>query len=276
MNKKVILGISAAAVAAVIAGAGAALMTSAPPEKIDLSSTYTTPAPSEEETAPPETTTPPENTVPETTSQAEEDVSKISASIETYTLGKISIEYPQVEGLNDEALQATINDTLRYNALSASVGYKADESKDTFSIKCQVISIDRRSLTALYTGLFTPEGAAYSTNVFYSNTMDLRDGSNLGLNNFTDSYTMAGYVLSSDVTFSGLTDEQTAAALAYRETLTIEEFTDIFNQADFPLQTGVEWPPSFSYEKQGSIFFTFPVPHALGDYVTVRFDPSTK
>ncbi len=276
MNKKVILGISAAAVVAVIAGAGTALMTSAPPEKIDLSSTHTTSAPSEEETLPPETTASPETTAPEPSSRTEETIVKVSASIETYTSGKVSIEYPQVEGLSDEALQTSINDTLRSNALSAAAGYGADEAKDAFSVKCQVISIDRRSLTALYTGLFTPEGAAYSTNVFYTNTMDLRDGSNLGLNDFTDSYTMAGYVLSSDVAFSGLTDEQTAAALDYRATLTIEEFTDIFNRADFPLQTGVEWPPSFSYEKQGSIFFTFPVPHALGDYVTVRFDPSTK
>ena len=42
MNKKLIIGVSAAAVAAVVIGAAAALMTSSTPEKIDLSTTHTT------------------------------------------------------------------------------------------------------------------------------------------------------------------------------------------------------------------------------------------
>ena len=57
------------------------------------------------------------------------------------------------------------------------------------------------------------DGAAHPVNLFYSNTVDLKDNTNLGLGDFTDSYTMAGYVLSSDVTFFGLDEEQTKAVL---------------------------------------------------------------
>lgn len=276
MNKKLIIGISAAVVAVVI-GAAAALMTSTTPEKIDLSSTHTTEAPTESAEAETETEAA-ITTEAETTEAAEEtgSAASVSTSIETYTSGEISIEYPKVAGISDSTLLEQINEKLRSNALSVVEGLKAEETGGSLSVTCQVISADRRRLTAVYTGLWTPEGASYPTNLFYSNTIDLRDASDLGLNDFTDAYTMAGYVLSDDVVFSGLTDEQTAAVLEYRKSITLEDFTNTFNQADFPIQTGVEWPPSFSYEKQGSIFFTFPVPHALGDYVTVRFDPSTK
>ena len=84
-------------------------------------------------------------------------------------------------------------------------------------------------------------GAAYPVSVFYTNTVDLNQVRNLGLSDYTDGYTMAGYVL-----------------------------------ADFPLASDTVWPESFSYENHGTICFSVPVPHALGDYVIVAFDPSTK
>lgn len=272
MNKKLIIGVSAAAVAAVVIGAAAALMTSSTPEKIDLSTTNTTEAPSESAKEP-ETTSAPETTAPETTASS---TASVTSSLETYTSGNISIQYPQVSGLSDSKLQDSINENLKNNALSVITGYEADEAKDSMTVTCEVVSVDRRSMTAVYTGTYTADGAAHPVNLFYSNTVDLKDNTNLGLGDFTDSYTMAGYVLSSDVTFFGLDEEQTKAVLEYRQGLTMQELTDTFNQADFPIQQGVVWPPSFSYEKQGDIFFSLPVPHALGDYVIVRFVPSTK
>lgn len=276
MNKKLIIGISAA-VAAVVIGAAAALMTSTTPEKIDLSSTHTTQAPTESQETEAETEAVVTTAAAETSAaDSEESPVSVAASIKTYTSGNISIEYPEVQGLSDSALMNQLNEKLRSNALSVIQGIGLDEASDSLSIKCQVISVDRRRLTAIYTGIAAPEGAAYPTNLFYSNTIDLKDASDLGLSDFTDAYTMAGYILSDDVAFSGLTDEQTAAVLEYRKGLSLEEWTNTLNQADFPIQAGVTWPPSFSYEKQGSIYFTIPVDHVLGDYVTVRFDPSTK
>lgn len=96
----------------------------------------------------------------------------------------------------------------------------------------------------------------------------------LGFSDFTDAYTMAGYVLSDDVEFAGLSAEEAKAVLEYRSTLTLEQLTEIFNNADFPLASADKWPESFSYEKRGTVCFSLPVPHALGDYVIVTFDRS--
>lgn len=109
--------------------------------------------------------------------------------------------------------------------------------------------------------------------VFINNTQGAFE-IDLGFSDFTDAYTMAGYVLSDDVEFAGLSAEEAKAVLEYRSTLTLEQLTEIFNNADFPLASADKWPESFSYEKRGTVCFSLPVPHALGDYVIVTFDRS--
>lgn len=173
-------------------------------------------------------------------------------------------------------MQAKVNELLKNNALSYIKAVGVDESKDALSVKCEVISVDRKRLTATYTGTYSAEGAAHPVNVFYANTVNLSQALDLGFSDFTDAYTMAGYVLSDDVEFAGLSAEEAKAVLEYRSTLTLEQLTEIFNNADFPLASADKWPESFSYEKRGTVCFSLPVPHALGDYVIVTFDPSTK
>ena len=87
---------------------------------------------------------------------------------------------------------------------------------------------------------------------------------------------MAGYVLSDDVEFLGVTQDQKEAFLEYRGSLDLDILTEVFDGADFPRASENAWPESFSYENHGTICFSVPVPHALGDYVIVTFNPSTK
>ena len=76
--------------------------------------------------------------------------------------------------------------------------------------------------------------------------------------------------------FVGITQDQKEAFLEYRDSLDLDILTEVFNGADFPLASDTVWSESFSYENHGTICFSVPVPHALGDYVIVAFDPSTK
>lgn len=271
-NKKILFGAIGAAI--VIGGAAIGFVLSQTPEKADLSTIHTEAA----SEAPKETMAPssaPETTAAETASQTSE-ASSVSASIKTYTSGKITIEYPAVDKMEDSTKQEQVNDLLKSNALSIIRVNGIDESKDSLAVKCKVVSVDRKRITAVYTGTLFSEGAAYPPNLFYTNTVNLTQVQDLGLGDFTDAYTMAGYVLSDDVVFSDLDAEMQAQVLEYRSTLDIDTINKIFAEADFPLSSETEWPESFSYEKQGTIYFSLPVPHALGDYVIVSFDPSTK
>ncbi|MCC8028143.1 MAG: hypothetical protein LIP16_22895 [Clostridium sp.] len=271
-NKKILIGAIGAAV--VIGGAAIGLILSRTPEKADLSTIHTEAATEEE----PETMAPSAKAPTEAAPAPDkaETAASVTAGIETYTSGKVSIQYPVIDKLEDAQKQEQVNALLKSNALSVIKANGIDEAKDSLSIKCKVISIDRKRLTATYTGSLTSEGGAYPVNLFYSNTINLLQVQDLGMEDFSDAYTMAGYVLSDDVKFSGISSDVEAEVLEYRSALDIDALSKIFGSADFPLDSGTQWPESFSYEKQGTIFFSMPVPHALGDYVLVSFDPSTK
>ncbi len=271
-SQKVLIGAAAAAV--IVGGAAIGLTLSRTPDKLDLSTIHTE-AP--EETMAPSTEAP-ATQEPETmeSSSKPDDSASVSAGLETYTSGKVSIQYPAVSGLEDEALEGQINQLIKDNALSVIAANGIDEEKDSLEIKCSVISVNRSRLTATYEGVLSAQGASHPVNMFYSNTVSLTQAADLGFSDFTDAYTMAGYVLSDDVEFLGLTSEELSAVSDYLKGLSIESLTKTFEAADFPLDSEGTWPESFSYEKQGMICFSMPVPHALGDYVIVVYDPVTK
>ena len=140
-------------------------------DKTDLTSTHTTAA---TETMSP-TTTAAETKETEGSDkeaadgESEKDDSKktdnsasVSTSIHTYTTGNISIEYPVVSNLSKAAVQETVNKLLNEHALEFIKAYGVDESKDSLTVKCRVVSADRRRLTAVYTGSYMPDGGAQS------------------------------------------------------------------------------------------------------------------
>ena len=95
----------------------------------------------------------------------------------------------------------------------------------------------------------------------------------LGFNDYSDAYTMAGYVMSEDVEFFGADPLLTEELLKYRADQSLEYFTALFNQADFPLDPDGDaaFPESFSYTGGSMLYFSIPVPHALGDYALIQF-----
>lgn len=271
-NRKLIIGVIIAAV--IVGGAAIGLILSRSPESADISTIHTEAAAEEPETmastaAPTES---PQEVQPEDAGTS----TGVTASLETYTSGKVSIQYPVVSHIDDEELLAQVNEHLKANALSVIQSNEVNEETDTLEIKCEVVSVDSRRLTAVYTGNLSAQGAAHPTELFYTNTLDLFQVQDIGLADYGDALTMAGYVLSEDVSFYNLSSDRLAGVSEYIATLDEETLTAVFEGADFPLGEEGLWPESFSYERQGTIYLSMPVPHALGDYVIVSFVPETK
>jgi len=239
------------------------------PEKIDLGSIHT----SEAETQAPETTET-ASTQAESTTAATEAAKKISAKINTYTSGKVSIQYPSVENLEDQEKTAAIDKLMKDNALSFIAAKGLNEAEDAVSIQCDVLSADRNRITVTYSGTVQKKGEADATAVFFSNTVDVKEAKDLGFDKFADPYTMAGYVLSGDCIFPFASADQTQALMSWKNKKSLDEYTKLFNQADFPF-TG-EFPQSFSYEQEGDIYFSIPMSHELGDYAIVVYMPDNK
>ena len=245
------------------------------PQEIDLSSIHTTAAPTQESEKP---ETKPE--VKETTTAAASDKDSsskagVSASLGTYQSGNVSIEYPVVSHMDDSELEKSVNEQLKENALAVIKGYDVKEDSDTLKVQCKVITADRKGITVTYTGSFNAKGAAHPVNLFYTNTISLNNGANVGLADYGDAETLAAYVQSDDCQFYGISSDVESAAREYLGKQKSADLQSIFEKADFPLN-GSSFPESFSYEKQGVIYVSVPVPHAVGDYVLVKFTPETK
>lgn len=271
-NKKILIGAITAAV--VVGGIAIVLILNQTPAKADLSTIHTEAASQiPEETLPSPTSAETETAAPTQSTPAADD---ITADIETYTSGKVSIQYPVVAHMAEPDKEVKVNALLKSNALSIIKANGINQDKDNLSIKCKILSMDHKRLTAVYTGSLTGDGSAYPVALFYTNTVNLPQVQNMGLEDFADAYTMAGYVLSNDVKFSGIASDVESAVMEYRSTLDLNTLTKLFEDGDFPLDSAAKWPGSFSYEKQGAIYFSMPVPHALGDYVIVSFNPPAK
>lgn len=255
-------------------------------DNIDISSIHTSAA--ETETMAAETTkASPQETDPtgitietETTANAETAAASTAGSNTTatktitYESGKVKIQYPAIYNTGNTDRETSINRLIKNNALSIIDMYQLDEATDTLEIACEVVTADKKRLTIVYKGSLSSPDAAHPVNLFYTNTIDLNRSANIGFRDYVDPYTMAGYVLSGDCQFPEASGTQLAELNKVKNETDIMDYTAMFEQADFPFDT--EFPAVFSYEKQGNIYFSIPVSHALGDYAIVRYTPDTK
>lgn len=244
-------------------------------EKMDLTSTHTTAA---EAMAPKTTAAETEvSTEAEETTQAANASAGVSGStkIETYHPKDFptgSISYPVVAHMKDEAKQNQVNDLLYENAISICDSLDL-KNMDYLTIDCKVVSLDTSRITVVYQGEYYVKQGAYPVQIFYANTVDLNQVKSLGINDYSDAYTMAGYLMSDDVRFVDADPELTSSLWDYRSDQSIDYFTDLLNKADFPSKTedASIFPESFSYLSNSTLYFSIPVPHALGDYAIVAY-----
>ncbi len=193
----------------------------------------------------------------------------VTATIETYTQDDMKIQYPVVSGLSDTTKQDELNKMLKDNAISVIKGNGLN-SKATVDVTCKVITINKKQVCVTYTGYYNDPDAAHPNNVFYTNTIDIETLKNLGFSDYADPYTQAGYVLSSDVQLYDINDDQLADFKESRERYGLDYYKELFEGADFPMKEEY-FPGCFSYSKDGYLYYSVPVSHAVGDYVIVKF-----
>lgn len=240
-------------------------------EKINPASTHTTAA---VETMARETEK--ETKVEVTTEAAKETeaAKNVTAKKNLYESGKVSIEYPTVVNVSDAAKAEALDKLLKENALAVIKGLGIDETADDLDVTCQVMSADRNQITVVYKGTWAKEGSNDTINIFYTSTVDVQNVKNIRLSKHADPYTMAGYVLSSDCIFPDADEALTEKLTKEKNNLTLDQYTKLFNNADF--SGNGEFPEVFSYEHEGNIYFSIPVSHEAGDYAIVMFAPDGK
>ena len=206
---------------------------------------------------------------------------RASSILRTYKEGNVTIQYPEISNTNYPDAEERINEQLKANALFIMKAYKVDQEKDNLSIDCDVISVDKNRVTAVYEGLYSADQAAYPINVYYTNSVDFSSVKNLKLDDYVDPNVVAEYILSGDFKLLSTTPELEGALKPYLQETNKETLTNILQKADFTNDSTSDsdlalFPESFSYEDKGSIIVSISVPHALGDFALISYSPETK
>lgn len=107
----------------------------------------------------------PESSVTASTESTKES-KKLKTRIENYTAynNHVSIDYPQLEGMDDEALQNNVNTKIRINATSIVPLYPISTALQDLAISCEVKHLDENTITIIYEGKVVGRKAGNSSN----------------------------------------------------------------------------------------------------------------
>lgn len=253
-------------------------------DTVDLSSIHTTAA-VETQSLPPETAPPAESSA-SASGNEESGQYSFKTDIKTYTDGNASVQYPLISNLADTDMEQKVNDLLKHNAVGIIDAHPLS-SGESLTVQASVISANLKRITVAYKGEIKDSSATNVTPIFYSNTVDLETAANLGLKDFADAYTIAGYIASGDYKLESVHKDEAAVRSYingssrnldyYYKGLSGADFTGGYKK-DGSLEafTAKTWPRYFSYEKYGVVYVSVPVPKDLGGYALIKYTPDDK
>ena len=202
--------------------------------------------------------------------------SSVTENAQSYSKDKSKISYPKLSGM-DSKIDTSVNKAIEDNAKLALDSF-ASSAGSTVELKYNVKNQSRNRMSIVYTG--TLKTVNESKKIIFTNNINLDTGESIGLTDFADPLTIANYILSDDVELENATNSQAAGFTEYKKTLTVDTLKALLEDADFPIikknDVNEGFPKLFSYESGGDIFIAMPLSHELGDYVLVKYSPSTK
>lgn len=202
--------------------------------------------------------------------------SSVTENAQSYSKDKSKISYPKLSGI-DSKIESSVNKAIEDNAKLALDSFTSNAGS-TAELKYNVKNQSRNRMSIVYTG--TLKTGNESKKIIFTNNINLDTGESIGLTDFADPLTIANYILSDDVELENATNTQAAGFSEYKKSLTVDTLKALLEDADFPLikknDVNEGFPKLFSYESGGDIFIAMPLSHELGDYVLVKYSPSTK
>ena len=202
--------------------------------------------------------------------------SSVTENVQSYSKDKSKISYPKLNGI-DSKIESSVNKAIEDNAKLALDSFTSNAGS-TAELKYNVKNQSRNRMSIVYTG--TLKTGNESKKIIFTNNINLDTGESIGLTDFADPLTIANYILSDDVELENATNTQAAGFAEYKKNLTVDTLKALLEDADFPLikknDVNEGFPKLFSYESGGDIYISIPLSHELGDYVLVKYSPSTK
>lgn len=211
-----------------------------------------------------------------TTEKKASSKSGVTENAQSYSKDKSKISYPKLGGINSK-IESSVNKAIEDNAKLALDSFSSSVGS-TVDLKYNIKNQSRNRMSIVYTG--TVKTGNESKKIIFTNNINLDTGESIGLTDFADPLTIANYILSDDVVLENASNSQAAGFAEYKKTLSVDTLKALLEDADFPLikknDVNEGFPKMFSYESGGDIFISLPISHELGDYVLIKYSPSTK
>lgn len=189
----------------------------------------------------------------------------------TYTSNNITITYPQISNLSDTKKADSINKLLEDVALSSLNTYTQDDMNTlTIEVNYKVTLQNERYLSIVYFGSSFLEGAAYPNSLFYTENIDLANGSIISLSDFSDINNIATKL--KDISSVKALADETELSDAHKTFLMNIDDSELLNllkDSDFKVVNNSLQAPSngtYSYMTDEGIVISLQVIHALGDH----------
>ncbi len=148
----------------------------------------------------------------------------------------------------------------------------------------EVVSADADRVVVVYRGEMQRSGDAAPVKLFYTNTVAVKTLKDLGLRDAVDADSMVNYALGDAFELDNAGESEVNAYKAWVQSTGKEALQKSLEEklaaSDFPLKKGengkLQWPESFSYVKDGEIYFSISVPQDMGNVVVMKYDMVTK
>ena len=197
----------------------------------------------------------------------EEEVSNsieiVSNSI-SFNDDDILIHYPSISGLDDSAHEQKVNDIILDEILFYIQPVDEIPKGQYYKLDYEVMFMDDRLLSIVYTGSEFSESSAYPVDVFFSTNIHLLNAEKLKLKDFiTDDEELVKAYQS--ILNEGSDDELRKLAYDYiLQTFDKDGLLKGFKEADETYGLGRY---IFSYVTEDSLGISWEVPHVIGDHV---------
>lgn len=127
-----------------------------------------------------------------------EALPRLTTKVENHTAYKdhVSIDYPQIVGMNDASMQEKINNKIKVNALSIVPLYPISTAVQNLTISCEVKHLDENYITIVYegkvVGVKSGSSSSGASNYVAPNTNRGSSTSDPYLDGFVDPLTLVG------------------------------------------------------------------------------------
>lgn len=125
----------------------------------------------------------------------------------------------------------------------------------------------------IYSQASTNKAATINEMIFFTNTIDLKTGRDVSLNEYADVNELAKYARSSEVEFVNVDPSIKTEVKNYIKKTSLNNLIKDLSAADFNNTKLASWPKSFSYKDgSGSIYFTVKLSSKLGSYAIIKYN----